>query len=270
MSKQTSPANKQADTHLAGEFYDYYAEKSLRPEMQANIASIYGTVMGHRGELGLPTDNLAVVDIGCNAGVQCMYWASHGHRLHGIDIGADFVELARQRAETGGVEIDFRVGTAADLPWPDDAFDVCLLPELLEHVPNWEDCLSEVVRVTRPGGSLFISTTNYLCPSQQEFSLPLYSWYPQRLKRWCEKKAVTSHPQWVNHASHPAVNWFSYYSLSSHLRERGFRCVDRFALVQPDSGRVKRAVSRVIGSNAVFRFVGQVLTPYTVTMATKH
>jgi 2-polyprenyl-3-methyl-5-hydroxy-6-metoxy-1,4-benzoquinol methylase len=53
--------------------------------------------------------------------------------------------------------------------------DVCLLPELLEHVADWQSCLNEAARVLRPGGLLYLSTTNVLCPRQQEFNLPLYS-----------------------------------------------------------------------------------------------
>jgi 2-polyprenyl-3-methyl-5-hydroxy-6-metoxy-1,4-benzoquinol methylase len=101
---------------------------------------------------------------------------------------------------------------------------VCLLPELLEHVVEWMACLKETARILRPGGVLFLSTTNKLCPSQQEFSLPLYSWYPRPLKRHFEKLAVTKRPELENFARYPAVNWFSFYSLRSELSRLGFDC----------------------------------------------
>ena len=72
--------------------------------------------------------------------------------------------------------------------------DVCLLPELLEHVADWQSCLKEAPRVLRSGGLLYLSTTNVLRPRQEEFNLPLYSWYPGPLKRYCERLAMTTRP----------------------------------------------------------------------------
>ena len=51
--------------------------------------------------------------------------------------------------------------------------------------------------------------------------MPLYSWYPAFIKKWCEHKAVTTHPEWANHARYPAVNWFTYYELRDWLAMRG-------------------------------------------------
>jgi 2-polyprenyl-6-hydroxyphenyl methylase/3-demethylubiquinone-9 3-methyltransferase len=59
--------------------------------------------------------------------------------------------------------------------WPNRSMDVCLVPELLEHVREWRECLADFARVLRPGGVLVLTTNNKLCPVQQEFNLPLYS-----------------------------------------------------------------------------------------------
>ncbi|MBE3141517.1 MAG: class I SAM-dependent methyltransferase [Thermoplasmata archaeon] len=45
---------------------------------------------------------------------------------------------------------------AAYIPFADNSFDVVICSELLEHVPNPPDVLSEVYRVLRPGGLLLI------------------------------------------------------------------------------------------------------------------
>src|SRR5260370_20648382 len=118
------------------------------------------------------------------------------------------------------------------------------------------------MRVLRRGGILYLSTTNVLCPKQQEFKLPLYSWYPRFLKRHFERLAVTTRPQLVNHARYPAVHWFSYYRLSRFLASRGMKCFDRFAMLDAHEGSILRQIIvRLLKRSALLRFFGRVSTP---------
>ena len=154
-----------------------------------------------------------VLDVGCGAGALSLLWADAGHRVHGLDVNEPLLSLARERAEREGKSIEFKLGSATQLPWSDRSMDVCMVPELLEHVAEWQTCLREFVRILRPGGVLLLTTSNKLCPVQQEFNLPLYSWYPGPIKRYFERLAVTSRPDLANFAKYPAVHWFSYYGL---------------------------------------------------------
>jgi 2-polyprenyl-6-hydroxyphenyl methylase/3-demethylubiquinone-9 3-methyltransferase len=86
-------------------------------------------------------------------------------------------EVARQRTSEIRLLDRFSTRVCDHLPWPAESMDVCLLLELLEHVSEWQACLQECERVLRPGGILAWTTSNKLCPFQQEFNLPLYSWY---------------------------------------------------------------------------------------------
>jgi SAM-dependent methyltransferase len=42
--------------------------------------------------------------------------------------------------------------------------DVCFSSNVLEHVPDWRAMLAEMVRVTKPGGIVFLAFTNWLSP----------------------------------------------------------------------------------------------------------
>src|SRR5690606_19088480 len=110
-------------------------------------------VLKVRASRGLPIDALDVGDIGCNTGTQSSVWAEHGHRVQGVDINEGLIEIARQRAAESGHAISFSLGSATELPWPSESLDICLLPELLEHVPDWKRCIAEAVRVLRPRGT---------------------------------------------------------------------------------------------------------------------
>lgn len=270
--------NKQANSSGQGhtwdhsthaDFYDYYANESQSEATRQRFRGIQASVLRVAAQAGMGA-NLHVGDVGCGAGTQCRMWAELGHSVFGVDVNEPLIRLAQQRSNDAGLKIAFKVGTATALPWPDQFLDVCLVPELLEHVDDWQSCLTEAARVVRPGGVLFLSTTNVLCPKQQEFNLPFYSWYPARLKRYCERLAITSRPAIANHAKYPAVHWFSFYGLRDFLSPLGFRCMDRFDLIDPlDKGRLARATIGLLQHVPLLRFLGHVATPSTYLVALK-
>lgn len=249
------------------DFYAYYAAESESAATESRFRSIQATVLRIAAATGLP-EKLDVADIGCGAGTQARLWAELGHRVRGVDVNEPLIQLARQRAKARGLEIPFEVGTATDLPWLEASLDVCLLPELLEHVQDWQTCLKEAARVLRKGGLLYLSTTNVLCPLQEEFNLPAYSWYPGMLKRYCERLALTTRPALANFAKYPAVHWFSFYGLREFLRPLGFTCLDRFDLVDTRTkGTIAALLVKAIQKLRLLRLAGHVCTPGTYLIA---
>jgi 2-polyprenyl-6-hydroxyphenyl methylase/3-demethylubiquinone-9 3-methyltransferase len=254
------------------EFTAYYTEKSVRPEQLRHFASVRDAILRvlNKGAGPNTTRPYDMLDVGCNAGGQCGVWATSGHRVHGLDINEPLLELARKRASESGQEIDYRLGTATDLPWPDVSMDICIALELLEHVAEWERCLDEMARVVRPAGIVFVSTTNMLCPIQQEFTLPVYSWYPNSVKRYFERLATTTHPEFANHAKYPAVNWFTPYRLRAEFARRGFDSFDRFDLVDVDNkGKLATKTIASIKTLPLLRFLAHVCTSGTTMLGVK-
>jgi 2-polyprenyl-6-hydroxyphenyl methylase/3-demethylubiquinone-9 3-methyltransferase len=117
---------------------------------------------------------------------------------------------------------------------------------------------------------LYLSTTNRLCPRQQEFDLPFYSWYPAALKRRYERLSVTTRPELVNHAKYPAVNWFDYFSLRREPELRALRCLDRFdvAALAEHQGS-SRAVLTAVTHFLPLRLLAHFATSYTTIFAVK-
>ena len=154
------------------QFLAYYEEASLSEATVQRFRNIRNKSLALLAAQGRDITRLRVADIGCGAGTQSLLWAELGHAVFGLDVNAPLVEVAQRRAAERGLLIDFRVGTATALPLEDSSVDVCLLPELLEHVPDWEACLREAARSLDVGGLLYVSTTNVLCPVQNQFDLP--------------------------------------------------------------------------------------------------
>lgn len=208
-------------------FSAYYTEQSALPRTRDRFARVRDKALRLVAQQGDATAPLMVLDIGCGAGTQAWLWSELGHRVHGIDVNGELIDVAQARARADGLDVSFEVGTATSLPFPDHVMDVCLMPELLEHVDDWQSCIREAVRVLKPGGLLYLSSTNALCPMQSEFNLPLYSWYPAPLKRWVERLSVTSRPDLANFARYPAVHWFTFAELRRFLAPLGMRALGR-------------------------------------------
>ena len=267
MSSKFAKDDHRWNTGSHEDFYTYYEKQSSGVLAQQRFASIQAMLLR---ALGWPQRPLHVADIGCGAGTQCRLWASQGHAVFGADINEALIGLARKRAQQDSLEIAFSVASATALPWDDATMDVCIAPELLEHVADWPACLAEMVRVLKPGGVLYVSTSNKLCPYQEEFTLPLYSWYPGWLKRRFEHLARTTRPELAGYATYPAVNWFTFYGLRRHLGRQGLRCMDRFDMMDlSQHGRLAGMAVRILRKLPPLRWLGHVVTPYTVLLGIK-
>ncbi len=64
-----------------------------------------------------------VLDIGCGAGADAIFLARHGFRSIGVDTSPRALEIACARAAEVGVEVDFRLADATDLPLADGSID---------------------------------------------------------------------------------------------------------------------------------------------------
>src|SRR4051794_39519245 len=151
-------------------FVNYYADAALKPETLDRFAATKRAVMAAARHFGLQGSRRRGADIGCGAATQCAMWGRDGDTGFGGGINTALVELGRQRMAAEKLDVSLSIGSATQLPWPDASMDVCLCPELLEHVADWQPVIREAVRVLKPGGVLYLSTTNLLCPVQEEFA----------------------------------------------------------------------------------------------------
>jgi len=90
------------------------------------------------------------LDVGCGPGVLTAQLASRlgATDVVAIDPSPPFVVAARSRIP--GVEV--HVGSAEDLPFPDDSFDLAVAQLVVHFMNDPVAGLAEMARVTRPGG----------------------------------------------------------------------------------------------------------------------
>jgi ubiquinone/menaquinone biosynthesis C-methylase UbiE len=96
----------------------------------------------------------AVLDIGCGSGGDVRAMAEivgPKGRAVGLDSSATMVEAARQRSGSD-LPVEFVVGDAHHLDFPDNSFDACRTDRVLLHLADPSQAVREIARVLRPGG----------------------------------------------------------------------------------------------------------------------
>lgn len=97
-----------------------------------------------------------VLDIACGEGFGSDILAAVARSVIGVDISDAAVRHAGAQYRRDNLE--FRTGSAADIPLPSASVDVVVSFETIEHISEHDAMLDEIRRVLRPGGVLVIST----------------------------------------------------------------------------------------------------------------
>lgn len=95
-----------------------------------------------------------VLDVATGSGNTAISAARRFCDVTGSDYVPKLIESARKRAESEGLNIDFKIGDAEDLPYPDTSFDAVLSTFGVMFAPNQEKAASELLRVCKPGGKI--------------------------------------------------------------------------------------------------------------------
>jgi SAM-dependent methyltransferase len=94
-----------------------------------------------------------VLEYGCGDGVNTVLLANRNAHVISLDLSPELVELAQRRVRFNKISagIDFIVGSAHNLPLPDESVDVVFGIAILHHL-DLALSAAEVRRVLRPGG----------------------------------------------------------------------------------------------------------------------
>jgi len=133
-----------------------------------------------------PLEGARILDIGCGLGVYVRKFLEFSDQVFGIDIDA---KRLREGAKTTP---GLMLSVGEHLPFRDEAFDVVVLNEVIEHVRDDRATIAEAFRAIRPGGHIVIYAPNRLYPFEthgiylgKRFvfgNMPLVNWLPNPLR----------------------------------------------------------------------------------------
>jgi ubiquinone/menaquinone biosynthesis C-methylase UbiE len=138
-----------SDRWTSGELYEPYVGRWSRLVAKTFL-----------GWLDAPA-NLDWLDVGCGTGAltQAIAETCAPRRLAGIDPSAGFLDFARRRL--GPDRAEFRHADAGQLPFAEAEFDRLVSGLMLNFVPDPARAVTEMVRVTRPGGDVALYVWDY-------------------------------------------------------------------------------------------------------------
>jgi SAM-dependent methyltransferase len=135
-------------------------------EWNAETAEWYAEKYGEYATNRITVDALAldpdsvIVDVGCGTGAALRRAAEHVPRgkLIGVDPIPRMLEIAKERTAShpNRDRIEFRRGSAADLPCDDSSADVILAFDSFDHWPDKQLGLVEIRRVLRQNGRFVV------------------------------------------------------------------------------------------------------------------
>ena len=109
------------------------------------------------------TKDHVVVDVGCGSGNLTLHSAEKCKLAIGLDPSESAVRFCN--SINSNVHSIFIPATGDALPFPDESVDVVFFVEVIEHLDEPMKIISEIWRVLKKGGRVFVTTPNYAFPS---------------------------------------------------------------------------------------------------------
>jgi ubiquinone/menaquinone biosynthesis C-methylase UbiE len=144
------------ESHVNNEYYtdatratdEYFREiEERRYATHYNLRDLFAKLAGSKGRL---------LEVGCGIGVDSIQLAKCGFDVTAVDLTESALQVAKEFAARRDVNINFQLGNAERLEFPDASFDVVYSFGVLHHTPDIQKAVAEVRRVLRPGGSAYV------------------------------------------------------------------------------------------------------------------
>ena len=148
-----------------------------------------------------------VLDVGCGKGRFSKIMADKGAITTGIDPSEKMIEDAKKIKNA-----NFILGSATKLNFPDKSFDYVLSVEAVEHIPETEKAVKEMIRVLKDNGKIVIIDKNILSLRVFFKVIPTFN--------FINKKIQEVRNKWMYPQNFPfKEKWFFSWSIDKMLKK---------------------------------------------------
>ncbi len=139
------------------EYWDSRCTSYDRSPGHSSLPEVWKDFLGNLFER-----RMRILDVGTGTGFIALLLAELGHEVVGLDISEGMLGVAREKAKKAGLDVDFQLGDAENLPFNDASFDAVICRHLLWTLPNPEKAVREWVRVVGDGGRVVVIDGRWL------------------------------------------------------------------------------------------------------------
>jgi SAM-dependent methyltransferase len=208
----------------------------------------------------------SVLDIGCGDGGYIRFCARRGAEVIFADVNAEKIaSVERLLQDSPARNVMGLVTDANPLPLPDSRVNKIVAMEVLEHVEDPAQFMSELVRVGQPGAQYLITVPDPLGETvQKDLAPPVYFEHPNHIRIFSREdfeKLVVDAGLIVEHRAYYgffwSVWWFFFWSCKHDLSEPWHPLLKSWAhtwnqlLELPDGPRVKEAMDKAMPKSQV-------------------
>src|SRR3989338_2067553 len=134
-----------------------YSDEEIAKVGGANL----GLGCGNPTALANIKEGDTVLDLGSGAGLDCFLSddkVGPSGKVIGVDMTQEMIDMAKENAENQGYKnIEFKLGDIENLPIDDNSIDVVISNCVVNLAPDKSKVFSEVHRVLKKGGRIYIS-----------------------------------------------------------------------------------------------------------------
>ncbi|UXM85293.1 class I SAM-dependent methyltransferase [Methanococcus aeolicus] len=132
-------------------YWDFRSDSYDNSPGHAGFVDIWKTVLSETF-----SGKKKILDVGCGTGFLSLILAELGHEVVGIDLSEGMLSKARKKADNLGLDIEFMIGDAENLPFKDVSFDAVINRHLLWTLPNPDKAIMEWGRVIKNNGKVVV------------------------------------------------------------------------------------------------------------------
>ena len=105
-----------------------------------------------------------VLEVGVGIGTDLVQYAKHGAKVYGVDLGQDQVDYTKRNFDVNNLKYeDIKQGSAENLPFDSEQFNLVYSFGVLHHTPDTEGAIDESIRhsITKMSHLHFAATEKY-------------------------------------------------------------------------------------------------------------